>query len=129
MAKDITKVYLNIGGRTLKNIRSIEFSKENTKTLDDKDIYGKRELIVSPDDSLTITTTVRKNTDDDVFLFDLDMANAEVPITYRDAAGKREIVAAGARASVSFQPRTNDTTNNDAAYEIVVTGVASLGIV
>lgn len=129
MAKDMTKVFLNLGGRTLKNIRSIEMSKENTKTLDEKDIYGKRELIVAPDDSLTINVTVRKNTDDDVFLFDLDVANAEVPVTYKDSAGKRSIVAVGARASVSFQPRTNDTSNNDASYEVVITGVGNLGIV
>ena len=129
MSKDMTKVFLNIAGRTLKNIRSIEMSKENTKTLDEKDIYGKRELIVAPDDSLTFNVTVRKNTDDDVFLFDLDVTNIEAPITYKDGTGKRNIVAAGARASVSFQPRTNDTSNNDATFEIVVTGVGSLGIV
>lgn len=124
----MSKVYLNLATRTLKNIRSIEMSREATKTFDEPDIYGDQELLFNKKNSMTFNVTVRKGTDDDVLLFDLDMSNAEVPITYKDASGKRGIVAAGARAGVNFQPRTNDATNNEATYEILVTGVGSLAI-
>lgn len=129
MAKDMSKVFLNFSGYTFKNLVSVELSREANKALDEPDMYGNQEVIVKNIKAMTVSVTVKKGTDDESVLLNADTANLEAPISYKDASGDNTVMMVGSSAMANYTGRTNDGSDQNATYEMLVPKVTKFSTI
>lgn len=117
--KDMSKVYLNLNGVSLKNITEISWNKPTPKwTQDDEDIYGEHENVYAGSRKLVITVTVRNNTDDSRNLKLFEIGNVEGVGTLNDSRGKTKENIAFDKAVVMNNDKTYNRTDNTTQYII-----------
>ena len=78
MAKDMSKVFFNYNGFSLKNILEITWNKPTDPwTQDEEDLYGEHENIYAGSKKIVFTIKIRTNTDDERIMKAAELANLE----------------------------------------------------
>lgn len=116
--KDMSKVSVMIGGYTLKTLQSATFNFEGNKDMDDADIYGNSENIVTKNGKATLEIVVKKNLEDEAFLMNADILCTELPVFYKDGTGNRTFTATCLKSMVKAGGRTNNNSENTVTYTL-----------
>lgn len=117
--KDMSKVYFNLNGFSLKNITELSWNKPTTKwTQDEEDIYGEHENVYAGSKKLVITITVRHGTDDDRTLKLGEVSNIEGAGTLNDSRGSVTHNITFDKAVIMNNDRTYNRTENTTQYII-----------
>lgn len=116
--KDMSKVSVIVGGYTLKTLQSATFTLEGNKEMDDPDLYGNSENIVTKNAKATLEVVVKKNLDDDLFLTNADILCTEIPVFYKDKTGDKTFTATCIKSMVKAGGRTNNNSENTVTYTI-----------
>lgn len=117
MAKDMSRVYFNLNGFSLKNIREIAWNKPTDPwTQDDEDLYGEHENILANSSKIVFTITIRPGTDDERTLKTMEISKIEGAGAFID---KRTGIAqniAFDKAVVSNNDKNYTRTENTVQY-------------
>ena len=117
MAKDPSKVYLNINGYTLKQIKSITRSSQDPWKQEDPDLYGNSDNTRTNDPRTEFKVSVTRSKDDELFLYNAAEAGLELPfLTYQDKSGGTKIAESYVNVVISHTER--DTGSNESNYSI-----------
>lgn len=93
--KDMSKIYFNLNGFSLKNLKEIGWNKPTDPwTQDDEDLYGEHENILSDSKKIVFTLTVRTGSDDERTLKTTEISRVEGAGTLIDKrTGKTQTIA------------------------------------
>lgn len=116
--KDMSKITINLGGYTLKTLQSATFNFEGNKDMDEADIYGNAENIVTKNGKATLEITVKKNLEDELFLVNADVLCTEIPVFYKDSSGNKTFTATCLKSMVKAGGRTNNNSENTVTFTI-----------
>lgn len=119
MAKDPSKVFLNVGGYTLKQIKSITRTSQDQWKQDDVDIYGNSENIEINDPRTEFKVGVTRGGEDELYLYNAAEAKLEFPfLTYQDKSGMAKIAESYINAVILHNERDGGSGNNESNYII-----------
>lgn len=127
--KDMSKVFFNINGYSLKNLTEFNWNKPTEEwTQDNEDIYNQHENVYAGSNKLVFTLTVRTGTDDDAFLKNLEILKSEYIGTMQDGRGKRKHTVPFEMAVVMNNDRNYNRSANTVQYKILASRVAEVMI-
>lgn len=114
MSRDTSKVFLNINGYTLKNIKTLSITNQDPWKQGDPDIYGNVVNEKTNDPRVEIKVGVTRGEEDELFLFNAAEAQLELPVaTYKDGSGR--ITISGAYKNVTVSHVERDGGKSDVA--------------
>lgn len=124
MAKDMSKVFLNLNGYTVKSIRSIvpEDIGEQVVQSDD-DIYGEFENLETPTKKMQFTLVVPAGDVDELTISGFMTAKLEMTGTFSDKRGSVVNTIAFNKARVQKKSKTIDRGTDAIEYVIIASRI------
>lgn len=124
MAKDMSKVFLNLNGYTVKSIRSIVPEDIGEQVLQsDDDIYGEFENLETPTKKMQFTLVVPAGDVDELTISGFMTAKLEMTGTFSDKRGSVVNTIAFNKARVQKKSKTIDRGTDAIEYVIIASRI------